>query len=87
MSLETVRLEEALTALERSSNRLDGLDLVREIIASSNSLPQGTLKFLFCPMRALRAFDGIQINLKEFAEPLTEGDLRDGAYPEQFSMQ
>ena len=41
MSSEAFRLEEALTALERSSNRLDGLDVVREIITSSNSLPQG----------------------------------------------
>jgi hypothetical protein len=41
MSADSARLEEALKALEKSSNRLDGLDVVREIITSSNSLPQG----------------------------------------------
>jgi hypothetical protein len=51
MSADSARLEEVLKALEKSSNRLDGLDVVREIITSSNSLPQGNLsvplKFYF----------------------------------------
>ena len=45
MSAETASLEEALKALEKSSNRLDGLDIVREIIKSSPCLPQGMTKF------------------------------------------
>ena len=49
MSSDLTRLESVLSSLEVSSNRLDGLDSLRDIVNSSHSLPEGAyMACFFC---------------------------------------